>query len=140
MTLFFTEIMVFLLGCATTVIPTPAGIRNDMGAVIRDVSVNRGALDGLKKRRIGKSGFYYVIDLDGKVVFHPQLALIGTSFSKIWFIDQLVAEKSGCLTYQLGNRSYHIFFEPLNDSEILCFSIISDELNQPAGCKAAQVR
>ena len=97
-------------------------------------------MNSLRDRRVGKTGFYYVLDSDGRVVFHPRPALIGTSFSKTWFINQLLTEKSGCLTYTLGNRTHYLFFLPLNDSEILCLSIVSEDFPQPVECEAARVK
>ena len=127
-------------GCATLKPVTPAGIRTDMEALCREITVNRSVINTLRDKRVGKTGFYYVLDSEGRVVFHPRPALIGTSFSKVWFINQLLTEKSGCLTYTLGNRTHYLFFQPLDESEILCLSIVSDDLSRPVECKAAQVK
>ncbi len=138
---FILEASVMLsLGCATSIPATSAGIRKDMAAISHEIAVNRMALNKLGNRRVGKTGFYYVLDSDGTVVFHPREPLIGTSFSKVWFIKQLLAEKTGCLTYTLGNRTHYLFFSPLGDTEILCLSIVSDDLPRPVECKAAEVK
>ena len=88
-------------------------------------------VERLKNRRLGKSGFYYIVDFEGTVVFHPQSALIGTSFKDHWFIEKLTGEKTGCMMYRLGNRTHVIYFDQISDSEILCFSILADDLRQP---------
>jgi hypothetical protein len=133
-------LLLILNGCATLGPVTMTGIRTDLESVSRKISANRSFMDSLRDRRIGKTGYYYVLDTDGKVVFHPRTALIGSSFSKIWFIDQLLAEKSGCLTYTLGNRTHYLIFIPLDDSEILCLSITSEDLSGLVECKTAQVK
>ncbi|MBN1496173.1 MAG: hypothetical protein JXA07_05350 [Spirochaetes bacterium] len=116
-------------------------IRSGMASIIKEVAANRGAISLLKNKRVGKTGFYYVVDSDGRVVFHPQAALIGTIFKDDWFISQLLLEKKGCLAYQLGNRKHLVFYEPLNGGEILCLSIISDDLGQvPADCSQPELK
>ncbi len=127
-------------GCATIKAITSDGIKNDMAAISREIDANRSAMNALRDRRVGKTGFYYVLNSDGRVVFHPRLALIGTSFSKVWFVNQLLEEKSGCFTYVLGNRNHYLFYAPINDFEILCLSIISDDLPPGVECKAAQIK
>lgn len=131
----------FVLGCATAGPVTAGRIRTDMASIRQDVAVNRNAITLLRNKRVGKTGFYYVVDSDGRVVFHPQAALIGSSFRDHWVINQLLSEKTGCLTYQLGNRKHLVFYEPLNESEILCLSIISDDIVQlPADCRQAEIK
>src|SRR4030042_5811849 len=118
------------VSCATTMLITSSTIRKDMAAIKRDINGNRSAMNGLKNKRVGSTGFYYIVDIEGNVVFHPRTALIGTSFKNHWFIDKIITDRSGCLTYQLGNRTHVVYFEPLNDSDILCLSIVSDEIRQ----------
>jgi Cache 3/Cache 2 fusion domain len=118
------------ISCTTTMVVTPSSIRNDMAAIKRDINSNRSAMNGLKNKRVGSTGFYYIVDNDGKVVFHPREALIGTSFKNHWFIDKIINDRSGCLTYQLGNRTHVVYFEQLDDSDILCLSIVSDDIRQ----------
>ncbi|MBP7737256.1 MAG: Cache 3/Cache 2 fusion domain-containing protein [Spirochaetes bacterium] len=133
-------LMALSLGCAASRVITSEGIRNEMAAISREIDSNRSAMNALRERRVGKTGFYYVLDSDGRVVFHPRLVLIGSSFSKVWFVNQLLEEKSGCFTYVLGNRKHYLFYTPINDFEILCLSIISDDIPPGVDCKAAQVK
>lgn len=130
-----------LSGCATTGPVAAVKIRSAMASIRQEIAANRNAIDRLKNKRVGKTGFYYVVDFEGRVVFHPQAALIGSSFGGQWFVNQLLSEKAGCLTYQLGNRKHFVFYEPLNDSEILCLSIIADDIAQiPAECRQAEIK
>ena len=132
--------LLILIDCATFSPASIDAIHADMESVARGISVDRSYMYTLGNRRIGKTGYYYVLDTDGRVVFHPRSALIGTSFSKVLFIDQLLGEKSGCLTYTLGNRKHYLFFMHIDDSEILCLSIVSEDLPQAVECNAARVR
>ncbi|HPL15052.1 MAG TPA: Cache 3/Cache 2 fusion domain-containing protein [Spirochaetota bacterium] len=127
-------------GCATKRPVTSDRIKAEMAAIIRNIATDRTVMNSLREKRVGKTGFYYVLGADARVVFHPRQALIGTSFSKTWFVSQLLTRKTGCLTYTLGNRTHFLFFSPINDSEILCLSIVSEDIPQPVECEAAWVR
>jgi hypothetical protein len=124
--------------CATTGPVTADRIRADMASIKNDIEANRGAMSRLKDRRVGKTGFYYIVDTDGRVLAHPQQALVGSSFRDHWFINTIIARGSGCLSYRLGNRTHMVYFDRLNDSELLCFSILADDLPQPADCPQAE--
>jgi len=129
-----------LTGCATSKPVTSDSIKTEMAAIIRDITADRTVMNSLRERRVGKTGFYYILDADARVIFHPRQALIGTSFSKTWFVTQMLTRKNGCLTYTLGNRIHFLFFSPINDSEILCLSIVSEDLPRPVECEPARVR
>lgn len=124
-------ILVHLIGCASTGPVTSSRIRDDIASIKKDFSAGKNIVERLKKKRVGKSGFYYIVDFEGSVVFHPQSALIGTSFKDHWFIEKLTTDRSGCMMYRLGNRTHVIYFDQISDSEILCFSILADDMRQP---------
>ncbi len=125
-------LLVSLLGGCATVGPVAADrIRSEMNAIRENVAENRGYIEKLKDKRLGKTGYFYIIDNSGSVVFHPQSALIGSTFKNNKFINKILDEKNGCLATQLGDRMHMVFFEPLNDFEILCLSILSDDVRSP---------
>lgn len=129
----------FLPGaCATTGPVTADRVRADMASIIRDIDENRGAVDRLKDRRIGKTGFYYIVDTEGRVLAHPQQALVGSSFRDHWFINTIIERGSGCITYRLGNRTHLVFFDRINDWEILCFSILAQDMPNHGDCPQAE--
>jgi hypothetical protein len=128
--------IIFVLNCATVSLVTSDRIRSDITSIKRGYNADRNYIKKLKDRRVGKTGFYYIIDSNGTVIFHPQAALVGSNFNNHWFVNQILTDKSGCITYQLGNRTHVVFFESLGDSEILCLSLVADELQQlPGECK-----
>jgi len=124
-------IMSHLVGCASTGPVTSSRIRDDIASIKKDFAAGKNIIERLKKKRVGKTGFYYIVDLEGTVVFHPQSALIGSSFKDDWFIDKLTTDRTGCMMYRLGNRTHVIYFDQISESEILCFSILADDLRQP---------
>ena len=102
------------------------------------ISRSRDNIILLKDKRVGNSGFYYIINNDGVVIFHPQSVLIGRSFKKFWFIDAILKEKSGCLKYYVGEKEQTIYYRDINEYEILCFSIMSEEVDDSTSeCKTA---
>ena len=127
----FPCILMHLIGCASIGPVTSSRIREDIASIKKDVAAGKNVFERLKNKRIGKTGFYYIINFEGIVVFHPQSALIGTSFKDHWFIDKLTTDRTGCIMYRLGNRTHVVYFEQITDSEIICFSILADDLRQP---------
>lgn len=121
-------LLVITIGCVTAKPISVDRIKSEMTALKNEIAGNRSAINRLKALRLGTSGFYYIIDIDGMVVFHPQSALIGSSFKDSWFIDIIAEKKSGCLAYQLGTRTHVVYYEQLNASEILCLSILAADL------------
>lgn len=134
-------LLFFTAGCTTATLVNSSTIRKEMAAIIKDINRSRNSIESLKNKRVGSTGFYYIVDVDSRVVFHPQAALIGTSFKNHWFINTIIEERSGCLTYQLGNRTHVVYFDQLNDSEILCLSIVSNDIRGAATeCRQAEIK
>ncbi len=127
---------IFCIRCASTGPVTPSRIKKELSSIQRSIGRDRGAIEGLGRLRMGRSGFYYVVDGEGRVVFHPQSALIGSSFKNHWFINRIISEGTGCISFRLGNRTHLVFFERINDFEVLCFSILADEMARlPGECR-----
>ena len=126
-----------LARCASTGPVTAGHIRKQLDAIRKSIERDRGSLRILDRRRVGRSGFFYVVDTGGRVVYHPQAALIGSSFRDHWFINRIVAEGTGCIAYRLGIRTHLVFFAALNEGEVLCCSILAEEVAPvPAECRA----
>ena len=132
----FFVVFPLVYGCATAVQVTMDGIRSEMASIKKDIARNRDNIEKLKSIRIGTTGYFYIVDTEGTVVIHPQSALIGSSFKNNRFINKIIANKTGCISNQLGNRVHVVFYDQLNDSEILCLSILSDDLSSlPSDCQ-----
>ena len=57
----------------------------------------------LLSQTIGQSGYIYCIDSSGKVVVHPQTALLGTNVLHYQFIQDQIALKKGYIAYDWKN-------------------------------------
>ncbi len=131
--------LICMTHCATTVPVTPGRIQKQLAAVKHSIQRDRNAMRGLDRQRVGRSGFMYVVDTAGRVVYHPQTVLIGSSFKDHWFINRIVAEGTGCISYRLGNRTHLVFFDSINEEEVLCCSILAEDVAPiPAECRSAE--
>ena len=61
------------------------------------------SIDELLNYKVGVTGYYYALDLDGKVIFHPDLAIVGTSQAGKEPVDTQVARRTGYLEYMWQN-------------------------------------
>lgn len=132
---FFAVLSLAATACQGASIVTQSSLQRQLAQARAIAAQGRSAMQKLRTLRVGKSGFYYVIDCEGRVLSHPQPALIGQSFKGIWFTAKIIGEKKGCLRYQLGNRTHLILFDEADECTFVCLSILADELfSQPDGC------
>ncbi len=133
MRFFLLAAAILFSGCSSSEIIDSGRIIRDLKSARTSISRDRNYLNYLNERKAGKSGFYYVIDRGGVVVHHPVASLVGTSFRKFEFTEAILKNTSGCLKYIFGSMSHLIFFESLNESEIICLSIPGDEVTGSEG-------
>ena len=81
-------LIIVILSCAGRTIVDPLIISDELNLVKKNINDNRNYLYKIKTKRVGKSGFYYILDNNGKVIFHPQALLIGRSFKDFWFANK----------------------------------------------------
>jgi len=126
--IFLLIVLAIIPSCAgSSVVDTPAIYKN-YDSVIASLKKDRRNYYELRTKRVGVSGYYYIIDRDGLVVFHPRTVLIGADLKGYWFISQVLESGSGCFHYKLGNINHLVFFRPINVNETLCLSIPSAEV------------
>ena len=109
-----------------------------------DAAIKRGAISeerglqsariGISGRKIGESGYFYVIDSKGTVILHPEQEIIGSNISELDFIQEQMKKKSGYLQYVWFDTNNNInrkkalfmeYFEPWD--WIIAASIYRDE-------------
>jgi len=90
------------------------------GTVSKESAI-RSARTGILSRKIGETGYFYVIDSKGTVLIHPEEELVGKNFSEFDFVKQQIRDKSGYLQYEWQNPGedlprkkalYMSYFEP----------------------------
>lgn len=67
--------------------------------------------DILRKTKIGKTGYYYVLDSNGVVIVHPKNDFIGKNFSHFDFIKEIIQKKSGVIRYKWEGKYKIVSFE-----------------------------
>ena len=92
------------------------------------IQKDRDYIDVLMRKRVGNTGYYYIISLDGIITAHPQTFLKGADYSKFSFIQEILNNRNGCISYIIAEKEFTVIHEPLNAEEILCLAIESDEL------------
>ncbi len=116
--------------CSVTGPVTVASIQKDVENFRSDIAKDRNAILSIKTRRVAKSGFYYIINGDGKIVFHPRPLLVGADFSRFLFVKEILKKREGCFFHSMGEVSQLMIFRQLNSDEILCLSIPSEEVHE----------
>jgi hypothetical protein len=123
----FTGIMLILLlfaiSCGRQVRPEYSAIRQEFDRISRMVEQDRSRVRRLENYRVADTGFFYILDREGTVVFHPEAVLIGRSFGSFPFVRAILEEKEGCLIYRVASRQQVVLFAPLNPREIICLTM-----------------
>ncbi len=108
-------------------------IRLQMNRIIGNVDRDYRNMVKVKDMRVGKTGYLYVISKNGRVIVHPQEALVGYSFIDNPLIKTILKMKSGCILQDLEGRRRYVFFRPVADQGFLCLSISTDDLDHSTG-------
>ena len=73
--------------------------------------------DFVHNTTIAKTGYYYAIDMNGKVLLHHDKKMEGKDLSKEKFVKAMLKNKNGTMTYTWNGKSKLIsyaYIEPLN--------------------------
>ena len=85
----------------------------------------------LDNKTVGKNGYFYIIRTDAKISYHPSKALLNYDFSRDPFVQRILKERNGCLSFNANGVHRYIFFTEIDSSEILCLTIGSLEFTGP---------
>lgn len=115
--------------CSTESIVRQERIDSAFTMLLRDVRRHSDYPLVLKERRIGRTGYFYLIDSAGRILYHPEEALIGLSFRDNPFVMKLLEKRSGCFEQLIEGRNRVIVFRSVDAHRILCLSILSSEVD-----------
>lgn len=106
------------------------GIRPDtadeeLAAAAGILDRDRNSFDRINKTSYPGKGYFYIIDMNGKILMHPEPALRGMDFSRYDFVKKILKTKKGCLSVTSGGHIINVFFTTLDNGDILCFSFES---------------
>ena len=124
-----------LIHCATSDMVSIRQINNEFSTMRYMIIKNRSNIGIIAAKKVGKTGFFYLINQDGIILHHPVPSLSGKNFGRYDFIKKIITQKAGCFTYNLGRSAFLVYFNTIGDTAILCLSIPADEITDPGeGC------
>ena len=114
---------------------TENNVRKELQQTAESIKKNKKSIYKLDSKTIGKKGYFYVIKNDGRISHHPKKGLINSDFSKYPFIQQILKEKNGCISFNADGTRRYIFFHEAGGDDILCLTIDMNEFSDPVyGC------
>lgn len=117
-------LVISLCSCAG-MMPRPDTAQEELADAADMLNRDRNSFGSLNSIAYPGSGYFYILDMHGKVLMHPERALCGMDFSRYDFVKKILGEKNGCLTLTSGSRMINLFYTALDNGDILCFSFES---------------
>ena len=68
-------------------------------------------------------GSFYVLDPEGRLLWHPIPVLIGSDFSEYGFVKYIIERKTGCIFYNDPYGYIYVFFVEIEKGNILCLTV-----------------
>ncbi len=114
-------------------------IVRELSALTKYIRRNKNNIGLLKNRKIGETGYFYIINAEGQVIYHPESMLIGSNFKRYDFIKNILERREGCYYYNFGTMHQLIYFVRINENDILCLTIRENEVDDSAKyCRPAR--
>jgi len=122
-------LMVLMIGCSSTQrIQQPKDIFSSLEE-IRSATARTGTVPvDIISQPLGQTGFYYILDKNGVVLYHPIGYIRGTNMSNLPMVKDILTKEKGYGTYESGGIRRTIFFIEMSDGSRLCFSIAPEEV------------
>lgn len=127
--LYWILISVSVMNCSHGSIASSASVQDDITLTMNTLNRSTLSIRNLSRKRVGKSGYYYIVDSRGTIVSHPQTAMTGFRLGDNPFIRYIVRHREGCVIQDIEGKSRIILFRTLKDSSILCLTIPANELS-----------
>ncbi len=129
-----TLIIAMFCGCATEHVRTIDTLEAKISETAAELKQNNNFSELEKYNRSGR-GYYYILNKNGIVVYHPGKGLIGSDFSRFGFVRKILLEKNGCIRSEAGSVSRIIIFREKAGDEILCYTIPENEITGAEKCE-----
>ncbi len=126
--LLFITLCTILVSCSTGQGVGEDSLKRELYSMRRAIADHGNDMAFLGDKRVGQSGYFYIISKQGIVVFHPNPIVIGRSFREFDFTARIIEKEEGVLHYGREGMMYRVYFVPLDSGEILCLSIPENEI------------
>lgn len=117
-----------LMMCANHQIQNAEAACNSVDEAAKSLSTGSISQSALKNIKVGKSGYYYLLDGEGTVLAHPNPSIEGINFSGIPMVKSILEKKSGCFLQFFDGREKIVIFRNAGPKGILCFTINAEEV------------
>ena len=113
-------------------------INRELFAAAESIKKDRSLVYTLDQKKVGSTGYFYIITSDGRISYHPKKALINFNFSEYPFAKKILKERNGCLISAADSKTRYIFYCEIGMDEILCLTIDSNEVDDDSrDCNSA---
>lgn len=86
----------------------------------------------VKSKRLGKNGYFFILNSSGDVKFHPNKELSGQNLAKYEFIKEMISKKNGYIEYEFNGLRKVVAYRFLSDLDyLICASYDINELFLP---------
>ena len=109
-TTFLAPLMSIFLMCSHTLMLRMETVFSHTDETAKSLSSNRLSPSALKNIKIGKNGYYYLMDYEGTVIAHPNPSIEGINFSGIPMVNSILEKKSGCFIQFFDGREKIVIF------------------------------
>jgi hypothetical protein len=124
---------VFMLGsfisCSSGMITRASAFKDLNG--IKDYYTRTSALPFERlNAKVGKSGFFYVVSKDGRVIWHPVAIMNGADVSGLPMMREVQSKDSGYGFFDQGGMNRVIFYDQLGDGSKIFLSVDPSEFDE----------
>ncbi len=121
-------------GCSGIQI-TEQNVRKELQQNAESIKKDKTSIYKLDSKTVGQKGYFYMIRNDGRISYHPKKGLVNSDFSRFPFVQRILKERNGCLSFNADGTRRYVFFNEAGGDEILCLTIDMSEFNEPVyGC------
>ncbi|TAL39441.1 MAG: hypothetical protein EPN93_01375 [Spirochaetes bacterium] len=107
---------------------TPGSVLREMDRLAGRLASAPGDFSVIQGEKVGASGYYYVLDENGRIISHPQKALLGFGFRENSLYKAIHERGRGCARQKLGSEDKLVFFVPIKKLGFLCLSVSVSDL------------
>ena len=108
---------------------TEDNVRNELRSAADSIKNDKNSIYKLDERTVGSRGYFYIIRNNGTISYHPKKALINFDLSRYPFVQKILKNRNGCLSFNTDGTQRFVFFNEIDSEEILCLAIDSIEFS-----------
>lgn len=108
---------------------TEDNVRNELRWLADSIKNDKNSIYKLDDRTVGNRGYFYILRNNGTISYHPKKALINFDLSRYPFVQKILKNRNGCMSFNADGTQRYVFFNEIDSEEILCLAIDSIEFS-----------